>query len=342
MTDKLIDTLTINDIEIKVYEDRYGYFYTTPSESILFLTSKIKYDYPKRVIYIYPITDDPNQGNLLPNKFENDEIQDIYIKNPLNLSEKLVKDYYLKYIFPDKPPNKLKFDYPIQEYSKIIYGNYNQIRLLDHINWNSCNDDSERLKYIQDITKSFYRKTAKAEAFRSFDCIGKISKSSVKEGLKLAKMLNTAGCDELYAKALLKYAETTPDTFEKILRDCSPKTICEVYPKIKDNIKKAFHSETLKLLPRMIIYVNTDFIKELESIDTVEWNLFGTEFAPDINLKYASIDVIIYLIDKIKVKNENEILNVQITNLNKMSDFTKKVEQIEKMAELVKKFNNIV
>jgi len=336
MTDKLIDTLTINDIEIKVYEDRYGYFYTTPSESILFLTSKIKYDYPKRVIYIYPISDEPNQGNILPNKFENDDIQNIYIKNPLNLPEKIVKDYYLKYIFPDKPPSKLIFDYSIQDFSKSIHGSYlGKTQLLDLINWDSC-DDSERLKYIQDISKSYYRKTIKADALRSFDCLGKISCN--KEGLKLAKMLNSAGCDELYAKALLKYAGTAPDTFEKILKDCSPKTIYEIYPKLKDNIKKAYHSDIVKILPRMIIYVNTDFIKDLESIDTVEWNLFGTEFASDINLKYASIDVILYLIDKIKVKNKNEILNFQITNLNKLSDFNKKIEQIEKMNELVNKF----
>lgn len=339
MSDKLIDTININDIEIKVYQDRYGYFYTTPQEEvILFLTYKEKYEYPKRVINIYPISDEPYQNTPPPNKFENDEIQDIYIKNPLNLPENLVKEYYLKYIFPDKPPSKLKFDYPIQEFSKIIHGNYNKIKLLDLINWDSCNDQ-ERLKYIQDITKSFYRKTTKAEAFRSFDCIGKISCN--KEGLKLAKMLNSAGCDELYAKALLKYAETAPDTFEKILRDCSPKTICEIYPKIKDNVKKAYHSETVKILPRMIIYVDTKFIKELEAIEQIEWNLFGTEYASDINLKYASIDVILYLIDKIKVKNKNEILNFQITNLNKISDFDKKMEQIEKMAELVKKINNL-
>jgi len=317
----------INDIEIELFKDKYGYYYTNPQEYVVFIT----YSYLNRTINFYSISECSNQNGIIPNTFTNDEIQDIYIKNPLNLPEKVVKDYYLNYIFPNKPPSKLKFDYPIQDFR--VLNDTSKLLLLDLLNWDSCNDQ-ERLKIIQDILRMCYRKSHKAEVLRSFDCIGKISNN--KEGLKLAKMLNSAGCDELYAKALLKYAETSPDTFEKILRDCSPKIINEVYPKMKDNIKKAYHSDIIKILPRMIQYISIEFIKGLEP---VEWNLFGTEYASEINLKNASIDVIIYLIDKIEVKNKDELLDIQIKNLNKMSDINDKIKQIEKMGELVKKLS---
>jgi hypothetical protein len=324
----------INDIEIEVFKDIHGYYYTNPPEYVVFIT----YKYSNQTMYFYPISDDSYNGILL-NTFTNDEIQDIYIKNPLNLPEKVIKDYYLKCIFPFKPPSKLKFDYSIQDFN---IRKISKIELLDLLNWNSC-DDQERFKIIQDILRMYFRKSDKAEVLRRFDCIGKISNNKV--GLKLAKLLNSTGCDELYAKALLKYADTSLDTFEKILRDCSPKIIHEVYPKMKDNIKKTYHSDIIKILPKMIQYVSIEFIKELDTIKPVEWNLFGTEYTSEINLKNASIDVIIYLIDKISVKNKNELVNNQIKLLNKMNDINDKIKQIEKMGELVKKlslniFNN--
>jgi hypothetical protein len=328
MPDKLIETLKINEIEVKIFEDKHGNFYTENPEHILFVTCQIKY-YPNRMIHFYPISD--NYSRITNYNFSSDEIQDIYLKNPLNFPEKVIKDYYLKSIFPYQPPSKLKFDYPITNFTT---REINKMKLLDLLNWDPYTDEA-RLKCIQDVVKMFHRKSEKAEVLSSFDCIGKISNN--KEGLKLAKMLNSAGCKELYAKALMKYASNAPDTFEKILKDCDPNTIYNVYSNLAQNLKKAYHPDVVKVFPKMIQYVTVDFIKDFESIDSVEWNLFGTEYAPDINLKNASIDVAIYLMDNIKIKNKNELLDTQILILNKIKDFNEKVKHIEKMNELIKK-----
>lgn len=337
MPDKLIETLKINDIEVKIFQDKYGNFYTENPEHILFITHYFKYHSYNPSIYFNPISEEKYQNKIYSfHNFTNDEIQDIYLKNPLNFPDKIVKDFYLTHIFPYQLPSKLKFDYPITNFTNFTTREINKMKLLDLLNWDPYTDEA-RLKYIQDVVKTFHRKSEKAEVLSSFDCIGKISNN--KEGLKLAKMLNSAGCKELYAKALIKYAGNAPDTFEKILKDCDPKTIYNVYSNLSTNFKKAYHPDVVKVLPKMIPYLTVDFIKEFVSIEPIEWNLFGTEYAPEINLKNASIDVAIYLIDKIKVENKNDLLETQILILNKLKDFNEKVKHIEKMNELAKKLN---
>lgn len=330
MQDKKVHTIDINGVTVKIFEESNKYFYksyyTENPEHSLFIESTnsgfctiLERNYNSRPLMI---------------KLNPDEIQDAFIKNPLKLDEIELKKYYLRNIYTEYTPSKLKYHFDITEiipYNKI----YKIIKMYDLVDWSNVGSDKERMKIIRDTSNLGYRKAGKAEVLSSFDCIGKITDPKV--GMELAKLLKTVGLNELYVKALVKYGAN--DILGKIIETGDVKTIYKVYLTQPMNIKKAYHPEIIKMFPRMIQYADIDFIKDFESVDEVKWNLFGTEYAPSINLKNAKIDVMIYLIDKLEVEDKKILLDSQIQLLSKEKEYEKKILLIEKIYELTKRLN---
>lgn len=337
MQDKIVHTIEINGVTVKIFEEKsfYRSYYTENPEHSLFIESTNS-GFCTILERIY------NSRSLMI-KLNPDEIQDAFIKNPLKLDEIELKKYYLQNICIENPPSKLKYNVDITEVIP-TYHNFKMLKLFDLADW-SKHDDKAKMKIIRDVSKLVYRKTARAEVLSSFDCIGKITDPKV--GMELAKLLKSAGLIELYAKALSKFG--TNDVLGKIIETGDIKAIYKVYILQPVNIKKAYHPDMIKILPKIISLVDLNFIKELETLDEVKWNLFGTEYAPSINLKNSKIDVMVYLIDKLEValkgklsplaevENKRELLDIQIQVLAKEKEYEKKVLLIENMHELVKK-----
>lgn len=326
MLDKIVHTIEINGVTVKIFEEKsfYKSYYTENPEHSLFIESTNS--------GFCTILERNYNSRSLMNKLNSDEIQDAFIKNPLKLDEIELKKYYLRNIYTEYTPSKLKYHFYITE---IIPYNKKIIKMYDLVDWSNVSCDKERMKIIRDTSNLEYRKAAKAEILSKFDCIGKITDPKI--GMELAKLLKTVGLNELYAKALVKYGAN--DVLGKIIETGDVKIIYKVYSTQPVNIKKAYHPELIKILPKMISLVDLNFIKEFETIDEVKWNLFGTEYAPSINLKNAQIEVMTYLIDKVEVENKRELLDTQIQVLSKEKDFEKKVLLIEKIYELMQKLN---
>lgn len=330
MSDKLVKILHVNGVEVKILKNQLGHFYTEVPEHAIFLSIKFPYKEDRskpEFDTIFNISSYYNSFRFgyLPSS---DEIQDIFIKNPLNFDEKALKNYYLKNYIIQNPPSKLKY---IVDITELIDFNERMVKIFDMADW-SKHDDSSRMKIIRKISNLYNRKSARAELLRSFDCVGKISDPKI--GIELSKLLKSVGNYELYAKALSKFGVN--DVLGKIIETGNSEVFYKVYKSETQKMKKAYHPEMIKTLPKIIHLVDLDFIKEFEELDEVKWNLFGTEYAPSIKLKGASLDVVNYLINKIEVENKTELLDYQIQILSKEKDFEKKVLQIKNMYELIK------